>query len=536
MSVKPTRVEALNELLAKYKRVGVTGPAGSGKTELVTVPGFSPGRPVFACDDGLPRSHDELVAGVKATCPEGPVLIEGMALPWAMRAGLQLDAVLVLTEVFEPHPQASNLDKGWATVMAELAPSAAAIVKEPMKIDIDAFGEVGFEISSTRIAALLTPDVTHVNMRLHSPGGDAVDGFAIYNLLSQHPAHVTVTVIGEASSAASYILQAADVRRINANAIIMTHRSQGGVRGNAEDLEARGKALRTIDDSIAGVYAARTGKPIEDAKAEFLSQADKYWSAEEAKAAGLVDEVLPDKAPAEALRACKEERLRGAPASFLAAVAAARSEPVSTGSTGAKVTMAFNPQEMAAELAKLTTEQRKALIKHGESVAELNGLFATDEVLAQAAVGQAVAKATGQTGEKVVGAVLALQSNAERLAAVESELGSSAVERDLDADKDKVPAAHRAKAIEQFKAKNMTLAGVKAAIEMLQPIPGLAGNGRVIAGQAQGGVSASGERTKTADGKTYAERKPPARAALKRTDRPLFDTLRAEAEAAGELN
>jgi len=513
------RVELLASLLDKYERVGITGKPGSGKSQLAKSIGTL--RPVFACDSLLPMEHDALTAAVVASVPAGPIVVEGCAVPWAVRAGLKLDAVLVLTHVHEARPGAEGLGKGVFTVLAELAGDGPEQVYEMKTIQIDAFGEVGFDIASANFASLLTPDVTHVDMRLNSFGGDAIDGFAIYNLLSAHKAFKTITVIGEASSAASYILQAGDKRRINANAIIMTHRSQGGARGNAEDLEARGKALRTVDESMAGVYASRTGRSADEVRAEFLGAADKYWSAAEALAAGLVDEVLPDKAPAEALRACKVDRLRGAPASFLAAVAAASMQP--TASSGAKDNN-MDLKDLIGGLAALTPEQRAALVKHAESESKLAGLFVTPELEAQAKAGKAVSTLVGAEGEAAVGKVVALQVTAERVTAVEKSAADTAAKLEAsELDKfltsqigDRLTPVTAKNYRAKYDAKALSFEGIKASVECLTPIPGT--GARIAAPQA---TSADAKY----NGKTYAELKPMERAALKKEDPALFEAM-----------
>jgi ATP-dependent Clp endopeptidase proteolytic subunit ClpP len=522
------RTELLAGLLDTAPRIGITGLPGTGKTSLARAVGNL--RPVFTCDDGLPREHDELAAWVVANVPDGPVIVEGCAVPWAVRAGLKLDAILVLSQVYEPHPEAAGLGKGVHTVLAQID---VPKVYEMKTLALDLFGEVGYDFRASAIATQLTPDLTDIAVRLNSPGGEAVDGFAIYNLLAQHPAKVTVTVIGQASSAASYILQAADVRKINANAIIMTHKAMGGARGNAEALESQGKALRIIDDSMAGVYASRTGKSKEEASGAFLATSDTYWSADDAKAAGLVDEVLPDKAPTEALRACNTEKLRGAPASFLAAVAAARSEqPL------AKDIKAMDLKDLIGGLAALTPEQRGALVKHAESESKLAGLFVTPELEAQAKAGKAVTGLLGKDGDALVGAVAALQATETRAKALETtvaELAAKDEAREINdliaANRDKVTPDQRSKILAAYQAKTLTLGSIKAMVEMLPPIPGL---GRTVRPAA----SASASADLKFEGKTYKELSatPSRLVALKKEQPELWSAMREAAVLAGEID
>lgn len=65
--------------------------------------------------------------------------------------------------------------------------------------------------------------VSHINLHIHSPVGDVFDGIAIYNLLSKHPAKVTVNIDGLAASMASVIAMAGDRIVMPENAMMMIH-------------------------------------------------------------------------------------------------------------------------------------------------------------------------------------------------------------------------------------------------------------------------------------------------------------------------
>jgi len=97
-----------------------------------------------------------------------------------------------------------------------------------------------------------------ISVLVNSPGGDVFDGFAIYNLLRDHPGQVNVKVIGIAASAASVIAMAGDTIHMGEAAQFMIHNSSGAVYGSKEDMEAMQEVLATIDQSAAYLYAART--------------------------------------------------------------------------------------------------------------------------------------------------------------------------------------------------------------------------------------------------------------------------------------
>lgn len=142
-----------------------------------------------------------------------------------------------------------------------------------------------------------------VNVVINSVGGIAHEGIGIYNLLRDHDGPVTTTVIGDASSAASHILQAGDVRRMKDNTSFMIHRCMVWMAGNAGELRAIAEDCDVMDDQIAHLYAGRAGGSAKEWLSAMAGPKDKdgtTYTAKAAKAAGLIDEILPsgDKSPA----------------------------------------------------------------------------------------------------------------------------------------------------------------------------------------------------------------------------------------------
>lgn len=132
-----------------------------------------------------------------------------------------------------------------------------------------------------------------VLVTVNSPGGDAFEGIAIYNLLREHAAKVTVHVLGLAASAASIIAMAGETVRMGEGAFLMIHSSSGLVMGNQKDMREFADLLESIDDSVAGLYATRTGK----SKASIIEmmQKETWLSAAEAIKAGFADANVPEK-------------------------------------------------------------------------------------------------------------------------------------------------------------------------------------------------------------------------------------------------
>jgi ATP-dependent Clp endopeptidase proteolytic subunit ClpP len=157
--------------------------------------------------------------------------------------------------------------------------------------EIAIYDEIGYfgVTAGDFLTELKALDVTRIDVRINSPGGDVWDGLAIYNSLRDHPAEVTTYVDGLAASAASIIVQAG-ARRIAAKASeVMIHEAWGLVVGNAVDMRDAADRLDQASGMIAGVYADRAGGTV-DSWREAM-RAESWYTGTEAADAGLVDEV-----------------------------------------------------------------------------------------------------------------------------------------------------------------------------------------------------------------------------------------------------
>jgi ATP-dependent protease ClpP protease subunit len=156
--------------------------------------------------------------------------------------------------------------------------------------EIGDWGEYGINASSL-VSQLSTLDVTDILVRINSPGGDAFDGIAIRNAISQHPARVRVQIDGLAASAASIIATAGDEVTISPGAMMMIHDAMGVAVGPASEMRQMADMLDKLSDSIAGLYQAQTGTgTVETWRSLML--AETWYNADEAVAAGLADGVL----------------------------------------------------------------------------------------------------------------------------------------------------------------------------------------------------------------------------------------------------
>jgi ATP-dependent protease ClpP protease subunit len=180
------------------------------------------------------------------------------------------------------------------------APNAAE-ADDPNSITImDVIGEdpwTGGGVTEGRIAgALRSIGRRDITVKINSPGGDMFAGLAIYNLLREHPAKVTVKVMGIAASAASLIAMAGDEIQMATGSVLMVHNAWGAVIGNRHDFAEAANIFETFDKSMAAIYAARTGKT-EDEIIAMLDGPNRasdgtYLTAAEAVAAGFADVVV----------------------------------------------------------------------------------------------------------------------------------------------------------------------------------------------------------------------------------------------------
>ena len=128
-----------------------------------------------------------------------------------------------------------------------------------------------------------------IALHINSPGGSVFDGQAIYNALRRHPATVTSYIDGVAASIAGVVALAGDSVVMADNALFMIHDPHGLVVGTAGDMVKMADLLNKVADTIAGVYVAKTGKPLDEIRATMAEET--WYTAAEAKAAGFVDKV-----------------------------------------------------------------------------------------------------------------------------------------------------------------------------------------------------------------------------------------------------
>jgi len=135
-----------------------------------------------------------------------------------------------------------------------------------------------------------------IHMYINSGGGVVTAGLAIYDTMQYLRSPINTVCIGQAASMAAVLLAAGAPGKRFAlpNARIMIHQGSGGFRGNTPDVMIQVKELETLVDKLTNILAFHTGQAADKVRKD--SDRDRFMSAEDAKAYGLIDDVYVGKA------------------------------------------------------------------------------------------------------------------------------------------------------------------------------------------------------------------------------------------------
>jgi ATP-dependent Clp endopeptidase proteolytic subunit ClpP len=163
---------------------------------------------------------------------------------------------------------------------------------EVRQTEISIFDEIGYYGVSAKqfIGDLKRVPADHeIVLKIHSPGGEVFDGNAIFNALKRHTGGVTVQIEGLAASMATVISLAGAPVKMAANGFYMIHNPWGVAMGDADEMRDQAALLEKIREGMIAAYASKSGQEPEQIAA--WMDAETWFSAEEAQAAGFVDEI-----------------------------------------------------------------------------------------------------------------------------------------------------------------------------------------------------------------------------------------------------
>ena len=131
-----------------------------------------------------------------------------------------------------------------------------------------------------------------ISIYINTPGGSVTSGLAIYDTMQFIKPDVNTYCVGQATSMGALLLAAgtAGKRFALPHSRIMIHQPWGGVQGAASDISIQAQEILRLRASLEEILAKHTKQPLEKIKKD--SDRDYFMSAEEAKAYGIVDEVV----------------------------------------------------------------------------------------------------------------------------------------------------------------------------------------------------------------------------------------------------
>ncbi|HEY8341643.1 MAG TPA: ATP-dependent Clp endopeptidase proteolytic subunit ClpP [Calditerricola sp.] len=131
-----------------------------------------------------------------------------------------------------------------------------------------------------------------IYLYINSPGGSITAGMAIYDTMQYIKPDVSTICIGLAASMGAFLLAAGAKGKRFAlpNSEVMIHQPLGGAYGQASDIAIQAKRILRMRERLNKILAERTGQPLE--RIEKDTDRDFFMSAEEAKAYGIIDDVI----------------------------------------------------------------------------------------------------------------------------------------------------------------------------------------------------------------------------------------------------
>jgi ATP-dependent Clp protease protease subunit len=135
-----------------------------------------------------------------------------------------------------------------------------------------------------------------INIYINSPGGVVTAGMAIYDTMQFIKPDIATVCIGQAASMAAVLLAGGTTGKRTSlpNARIMIHQPMGGTRGQATDIKIQAEEILRMREELNRIIAFHSGQPVSRVAAD--TERDYFMSAEQAKAYGIIDNVVEKRA------------------------------------------------------------------------------------------------------------------------------------------------------------------------------------------------------------------------------------------------
>lgn len=160
-------------------------------------------------------------------------------------------------------------------------------------------GEVNDDIASLVVSQLLFLESQDpkkdISLYINSPGGVVSSGLAIYDTMNYIKCDVSTICMGLAASMGSFLLAggAKGKRLALPNAEIMIHQPAGGAKGQETEIRIVAEQMLKTRERLNRILSENTGKPLDVIAVD--TERDNYMTAEEAKAYGLIDEIITNR-------------------------------------------------------------------------------------------------------------------------------------------------------------------------------------------------------------------------------------------------
>lgn len=185
--------------------------------------------------------------------------------------------------------QSARGERAWDIYSRLLKDHIIFLLSDPMSGITD-------DIANVIIAQLLfleaeDPD-RDISLYINNPGGSVTAGLAIYDTMQFVRPDVATLCIGQAASMAAVLLAAGAKGKRTAlpHARIMIHQPMGGARGQATDIEIQAREILRLKERLNEILVRHTGQDMDSIKKD--TDRDNFMSADEARAYGLIDQVI----------------------------------------------------------------------------------------------------------------------------------------------------------------------------------------------------------------------------------------------------
>jgi ATP-dependent Clp protease, protease subunit len=155
-------------------------------------------------------------------------------------------------------------------------------------------GEVSFKPFEDALMGLKAKGHKSATVKINTGGGDMFIGFSIFDIIQECGLEITTHVIGMAASMGFVISQAASKgkRKASRNALLMSHKAQGRSMGESASLRAYADTMDKLEGRVISMLIESTGKTEDEVKAYFQPGVERWITAQEALAEGIIDEIV----------------------------------------------------------------------------------------------------------------------------------------------------------------------------------------------------------------------------------------------------